>query len=208
MFDLKLKKILDKLEPKIIIEFGIYDGKDTLKYRQWFPQAQIYGIEANPMGFDDLKKKLIAHNISCFNLAIGNKNGKNELIFSIDKVTGKWAGCGSILEPTSKLIKQANHLIFVKDKIAVDEITLERFCDQHKISCIDFMHIDVDGYIKPVIEGMGNIRPKVIYAEVIDLDKLFYGAASFNECNKLFKQMGYDEIIIHPEELAILYVRK
>ena len=50
--------------------------------------------------------------------------------------------------------------------IKVPCITIGQFCKEQHIYNIDLIHIDVEGHAIQVLQGLGSIRPKIIYIEV------------------------------------------
>lgn len=98
------------------------------------------------------------------------------------KIKTTLSGCGSKNEATefviSKLSPGQNKMLPVVDQSEIyqeiqycEVITLDSFLEQHSISQIDFLKIDVEGFETEVLKGATNFlrngKIKFIYAEVI-----------------------------------------
>ena len=57
----------------MIMDIGTYDGKDSLEFRQLFPQSKIYAFEADPRSAK-LFKKIVSddQNITLVQTALSN----------------------------------------------------------------------------------------------------------------------------------------
>ena len=62
-------------------------------------------------------------------------------------------------------LNNRNNFIIEKP-IKIQGITIEQFCKEQHIDNIDLIHIDVEGHAIQVLQGLGYIRPKIIYIEV------------------------------------------
>ena len=77
--------------------------------------------------------------------------------------------------------------------------------NNNSIKNIDFMHIDVEGAEHRVIQGFGNIRPKLIWAETY-LGKDYCGenAYDISELQNMFLKMGY--VVVEKTTADTLYL--
>jgi FkbM family methyltransferase len=163
--DITLIKSICK-DPKVILEFGSYDGADGIKYKYHFPNAEVYSIEASYESYKKIKP-LEKYGLHVFNYAISNENKKKLFYPTYDEENNNIAPCGSIDKkyistnkgngvPPLKILKG----------VETDCITIKTFCTLQNIPYIDLIHIDVEGHCIEVLEGFGDIRPKLIYIEV------------------------------------------
>jgi FkbM family methyltransferase len=176
-FNLKWFELFLKEEPKVIFDFGSFDGGDSLYYKLFLPNCDIYSIEAVPELYEK-QKHLEQYGIKIFNYAIYNKTGEIEFypFFNNEKKCG---ASGSILKVKESLSKN-----FGK-KIKVRAITIEDFCYIYNIENIDYMHIDVEGVTREVFEGIGNIRPKMLWIEIHNVISRYYGATTVKQLHEI-----------------------
>jgi FkbM family methyltransferase len=206
VFEINFKKILQYVNPKIIFEFGSFKGATAIKYRNWFVDSDIYTMEPNPLLFDRLLANTRPYNIKCYRVGFGNSIGRLPFTTSQGKTNDAHTGFGGFLYPTELYKEERSETRFRTRGIKVDVTTIKKFCETHDVKKIDFMHIVVEGYIKEVLEGMGDIRPLIICAEVIDNEKFFIGAMNRTQCTNMFKDMGYEEILSNESERLVVYI--
>ncbi|MBU0958728.1 MAG: FkbM family methyltransferase, partial [Nanoarchaeota archaeon] len=65
-------------EPEVIFDVGAYDAKDTVKFKQYCPNARVVAIEASPKNFAIAKEVCDKYNIECYNYAVCDKVGTVE----------------------------------------------------------------------------------------------------------------------------------
>lgn len=205
-FDTNLiNKILNR-NPKIILEFGSFDGGDALRYKAIYPKCEIHSIEACPKLFKNIQY-LKKYNIKIYNYAITNETKKITFYqtFSIRK--NKTGPSGSTLKPTRYVKNLHKHIKYNENPILVNGITIKDFCEKYEIKNIDFMHADTQGNIINVIEGFGEFKPKILFAEV-NMHEQYKNADTFDQTNNklnklsytLYSYKGYDAIFILDNE--------
>ncbi|MDD5589095.1 MAG: FkbM family methyltransferase [Candidatus Nanoarchaeia archaeon] len=197
--------------PKVIIEFGSFDGGDGLRYKLAYPNCDIYSIESDPILFERIKK-LEKYGLGVFNYAIYHKTGDikfnrcrfKEPYYCYNK--NDIGGSGSILEPSDYNKKIVTHQEYDEKAIMVPSITIQQFCLEHNINVIDLMHIDVEGATLEVLEGFGEIRPKVLFIEIEGAVKFWEGAPELKLVDFILNKMGYE--LKEKDEVNALYVKK
>lgn len=70
---------------------------------------------------------------------------------------------------------------------------IDEYCYLNNIFSIDLAHIDVEGAEMDVIEGMGNIRPKLLYIET--QRDFFLNTPSIENIHDRLLDMGYELIL-------------
>lgn len=152
-------------DPKIILEFGSYDGGDALRYKYYYPNAEIYSIEADTDLYNNIRH-LKKYNISLYNYAMCDYTGTIGFHRIWDDHINGLGPASSIYKPKETFLKEFkfNH---AHDKITVPATTVCDFCAGHGIAKVDIMHVDVEGAFNRVLQGLGDIRPTIIYAEVV-----------------------------------------
>jgi len=190
---------IKELNPKVIFEFGTYDGEDALQYRNEFPDADIYCFEPDPVLYTNALHTFEKSRIKLFDYAISNRVGKLKFYPTVIYQKGIPGPSGSLLKHTEYHIKEQVGLQTYYETIFVDTVSISEFCKVGCIKTIDYMHIDVEGATAAVLYGFGNIRPKLIRAEVFDRDVLFEGAPTKKECENVIKWKNEPKIEVVTE---------
>ena len=178
-------------EPNVIFEFGSFNGGDALKYKLGFPKSEVYTFEASPTLFKSASRTK-KYGVKCFNYAISNYDGNTSFYKSLNLTTDEEVGGGSLLKVTDEIKRNTSTGIFSEKPDTIKCITISTFCKQHNITNIDFMHIDVEGVSKEVIEGFGTIRPKLIFVELILTEFSHIGGSKSKEVEEMLFNMGYE----------------
>ncbi len=210
------KELIQKYisNPKVILEFGSYDGMDAIRYKNYFSKAFIYVMEADPTMFEKVKKNINnKEEIYIFHYAISNKTGIIDFYESkfIKDISGKKSGdpsfAGSLYRVLDSAIENQDFQVFSEIPIKVPTITIEDFCKQQKITQIDFMHIDVEGSLKEVLYGFGKFRPTLIFAETSGFG-MYLGANTQKEYHQMFDKLGYVIVNYMNENTLYLYKKE
>jgi FkbM family methyltransferase len=166
--EINIIKNLCNNEVNNIIEFGSYDGGDGIRYKYFFPNANVYSIEASKNCYNNMKEleNINKYNIKTFNYAISNYNGYIDFYDTYDHLNKNYAPCGSIKKNLCTTDCGNNNILEIKNKTNIPCITLDTFCKIQNIKSVDFAHIDVEGHAIEVIEGINEIKPKMIFIEV------------------------------------------
>ncbi len=160
------RKVL--LKDPIIFDIGSHKGKIVKLINNIYKNAIIYCFEPNISMNNNLKK--IGRNIKVYNYALGEKNEEKKILINKIDLTNTL----STINEDSLYLKIKN-LILVKSKKEnkyekVKVIPLEDFCEEKKISYIDFLKIDVEGYEYKVLLGAKNIIKNVKFI-MIEIQK-------------------------------------
>jgi FkbM family methyltransferase len=104
----------------------------------------IEPVEENIKVFKESIKLNGYKNIKVYQCAIGAENNYEEMT-----ITYK-SNCGS-------LVKKSRNKKLIKEKRKVKVITLNDFCKRTKLTKIDFIRMDVEGYEVEIIKGMDKV---------------------------------------------------
>jgi len=193
-FTAKTIALIKELNPKVVFEFGAFNGADTLLYRALFPEAEIYSFEPNPLSYQKAKQLLESENIHFYNYAIADTLREMDFHYMINREDkGRQSPAGSFYPFTDKLKKDLGDKWMFPLPIKVLCMSIEHFCQRHNIANIDYIHMDVEGAVSLVLKGMGDLRPNMIYAEIV-ANWACLGAFSPQQNNTLFKTMGYASV--------------
>jgi FkbM family methyltransferase len=171
-----LLKYFSKKDHITILDIGACEGEDSIRYSSIFPNSKIYAFEPLPQNLVKIKSNISLYkskNIEVFPIALSNKVGEATFHVSSGTPEGKemddWDygnKSSSLLEPAD--VTEIHKWLKFENKITVETQTLNYFTKKEKIRQIDFIHMDVQGAEKMVLEGgtqfLKNI--KAIWLEV------------------------------------------
>ena len=146
----------------IIVEAGAHIGRDTLKMSQLWPQGHIHAFEPVPALFTQLIERTASRsNITCYPYALAKSIGTAMMHVS----SGRSTATSSLLEP-AEYKEEFPNTIFTQT--LVPTITLDSWAQQHTISHVDFMWLDMQGGELAALQGATSLLPhvKAIYTEI------------------------------------------
>jgi FkbM family methyltransferase len=174
--------------PKNIIEFGSYDGGDGIRYKYYFPNTNVFSIEPSPKCYKNTKL-LEKYGLKVFNYAISDENKLVDFYQTFDDVNNQYGPCSSIDKKYCH-VKFQNRNDFILHHIKIQGITIEKFCIDNNIEELDVMHVDVEGHAREVLNGLGKMRPKIIFVEVKSTTH-----NHSKDINEILKKLNYKIII-------------
>jgi FkbM family methyltransferase len=178
--------------PSVIFDVGAFDCTDALRFKQAFPRSQVVAFEACPDNYVTIDlPKMAQLGVEVHHLAVCEQDGETDFYSNTD--SGQPGMSGSILIPTEKLKTEHTHLRFLSGR-KVKSTRLDTFCHQHEIHCPDVLHIDVQGAELKVLQGLGDLRPKMIYLEINETREFnhYAGAGSVDDLRLLLKDRRYN----------------
>jgi len=176
----------------IVLEAGMYDGKDTLFFSNYFTEGKIYGFEPIPSLFLQASQVLRNQtNVEISNMALSDVTGKSKIFLS-DRF-GQVAGSSSLLNPKDHL--GVHPQITFKEEVDVDTINLDEWFESKGLDTIDFMWLDMQGYEPIVLKNSPNIlsKTKYIYTEV-SLIETYDSVMLYPEYKKFLEENGFEVI--------------
>ncbi len=153
----------------IIFDIGAHKGKVTKAFFDLYKNAKVYSFEPNKSLIRIIKKNNPKKNLVLCNYALGEK--KKEALININD-----------LDLTSSLSKVDKNSFYLKIKRLilgkkinsstqkVNVITLDYFCIKQKITKIDLIKVDVEGYEYMFLLGAKKIIKKTQYI-IIEVQK-------------------------------------
>lgn len=169
-FDFRSISAIVKTHTPVILDIGAHEGDEISLFLEYYPNASVYAVEADPSPYLRLKKRF-AHDsrVKCFNVAIAHYNG--QVLFNCssgwfqDKRSTEHDCSGSILFPKLHL-ELAPNVAFV-NQINVECQTLDSFIEENSLDIPDFIWMDVQGAEYNVLLGGGAVLNKVkgLYTE-------------------------------------------
>ena len=177
-------------EPKIIFEFGSFDGGDGIAYKNMYPEAEVYSFEPVPRLYEKVRRAE-KYGVKTYNLAIYNREGTVPFYQGYHN-QGECGPFGSILQVTEETRREKGGILeYSTEAIQVPCTTIAQFCLKNNITTIDFMHIDVEGVSREVIEGLGTIRPRLIFMELQSTENSHIGGSKAHEVIGMLTRQGY-----------------
>jgi len=186
-----------KIKPKVIFDFGSENLGDGIRYRRYFPAAEIYAFECCKSMYEETKPLAEQFSINLENLAISDIDGEvmyEEVIIADSKYgeCGKSHGCGTIMERQERHMEVFKGFEY-KPKVKVQSKRLDTICSEKNIPHIDLIHMDVEGAELLCLQSLGKLRPAAIFFEKC-YSKDFYGGRgeyTYPEIIKYVTDLGY-----------------
>lgn len=194
----KKKKIKDL---PIILDVGAHKGETISLILKHFKTKRIISFEASNINFKELESNVIK---------LKKKYNKTEIIpenialdYKCQKIMFKQfsessSSTFSIIDENSKYYKKKYSLInfFEKkrqfEEFAITTTTAEKYIKENKISNIDFLKIDTEGYEYEILKGFGEMIRKVrIIMFEHHYDNMIKKSYTFSDINFLLTQNGF-----------------
>lgn len=198
--EFELRSLFDKEAIITVFDIGACEGEDSIRYRRLFPKANIYAFEPLPDNVRLINQNFLRHgikNVKCVNKAVSSKNETASFYVSSGRpanaVESDWDygnKSSSLLQPEESLIKST--FLEFKRKIEVETITIDHFCQENDIREIDFVHLDVQGAEKLVLDGAKEMMNsiKLIWLEVSGV-RLYRNQPLAQQIQKTMKKNGF-----------------
>lgn len=178
----------------IIIEAGAFDGTDTIKMAQRWPQGSIHAFEPVPELFEKLIYKTKNFpNIHCYQLALSDTNGSATFYVSEkSERPGIPSQVGSLLKPKDRLAWSP--LIFPKT-IHVQTITAETWAHENSTNQIDCLWLDAQGHELSILRAAQNMlkHVRVIHTEVGFIEG-YEGQPCYEQIKSWLEEREFQEI--------------
>jgi FkbM family methyltransferase len=180
----ELKTLFNTEDKLVIFDIGSCEGEDSIKYARLYPNSKIYSVEALPKNLELIHKNLSSFSISNVEVipfALSDKNGistfhvssghpeEHRLSQNNNSPSSDWDygnKSSSLLAPSQ--VQSIFPWLKFQGSIDVETTTLKDICLTKRITCIDFIHMDVQGAELLVLQGAGELikNTKVIWLEV------------------------------------------
>lgn len=156
--------------PRIIVELGARDCRETLRFHHLYPDAMIYTFECNPETLPICRQAVAGiHNIMLVEMAVASTDSI-VTFYQIDTIQTRtaWAdgnpGASSLLKASGKYPEEE----YAQVAIDVSATKLSTFMRDHSIPCIDLLWMDLQGGELDALKGMQErIRDvRLIHTEV------------------------------------------
>jgi FkbM family methyltransferase len=186
------KHITDKID--IIFECGSRDAIDSLKMFDFYQPKKIFCFECNPDSVNVCRETIGENNnIILVDKAVSNNDGEIDFyVTDMDKSIDKNIGA------SSALLHLDNKESFFQKKITVNSITLKTFMEENNINNIDLLCLDLQGYEKIALEGLGDKIKNVKYIISEYANRSFYsGDILLEDYQTFLTSLGFDLIEVN-----------
>lgn len=184
-------------ENPIVVEAGAFDGGDTIKMATYWPNGIIYAFEPVPEIYERLCRN-IQHlpNVFSYQLAIGDKSGM------VDFYLSSWIGTPTITSQSSSLLPPKEHLIYdagvlFNRKITVPIATLDDWAEEHNITHVDFMWLDMQGSELHMLKACPKIL-KTVSAILTEIEfvEAYEGQYLFDDVKNWLESQGFEMVAV------------
>ena len=203
-----LNYLKNKEKHKIIFDVGCFYGNFTeniIKHESKKGiKSNIFLFDPNPEVKNYITSILNNDNVKYFNLALDNSNGQKK--FFLNQF---FEGGGSSLVPVFKEDKWYNitrkgfmqimqPFKKIRDYVEIDVQTqsIDNFCLENNINCIDLLKIDTEGSELNVLKGAENFlsenKIKVIYTEICAPKAKYRNKV--NEIENFLKEYNFEHV--------------
>jgi len=180
----RIKKFLKTnifFKKPIIFDIGAHKGKVTKLFFDLYKNAKVYSFEPNKLLVKIIKQNNLKKNLVLCNLALGEKEKETTIDISDLDLTSTLSKIdqNSFYLQIKRLIlgKKTNSY---KQKVKVT--TLDHFCKKKKITKIDLIKIDIEGYEYMLLLGSKKIIKNIHYI-IIEVQK-----------NNMYKNYSHEKI--------------
>jgi FkbM family methyltransferase len=137
------KNIISREQTICCFDVGANVGQTAKKLSKYFPNSIIYSFEPVKETFELLEKNLFEYsNIHAYNLAMGATEGKVEIFH---RANSEWNSLVGSLNEGAKCTGASSEIIKVD--------TIDNFVKRNKISKINILKSDTEGFEMEVLEG-------------------------------------------------------
>jgi FkbM family methyltransferase len=184
------KSLLGADPVRTVFDLGAHVGKTAQKYRKTFPDATVYCFEPTEATFSRLSERTGSDkNIVRHMMAVSDRHGPLEFhhnsqastnsVFKSDREAGLY---------WDETKMQTQHVA------TVQATTLDMFCKEERINCIDVLKMDIQGGELLALQGAVDLlsakKIRLIFMEVIFVPT-YEGQPQVHEIMAWLKGHGY-----------------
>ncbi len=171
---------------KTILDIGADIGSSAVFFHQLLPDAKIYSFEPLAHCYDKLQDKIRKMAGSrCFNVALGNYNGKGIIYHN------EFSDSSSLLQ-MGQIHKEAFPFAEKTKEEKIDVRKLDDIADSIQVEDNILIKIDVQGFEDKVIEGGKKTiqRSRWLIVET-SLEPCYQHALYFDDIHSMLKSLGF-----------------
>jgi FkbM family methyltransferase len=181
-------RLLQNRRVETVFEIGAYDGRDTMRYASLFPHAQVHSFEPVPESFAKLQAATqCEQRISVVNAAMSDTVGT--AVFNL----AEWIDASSLL-PANRTNSTFDDYSNQGDKIQVQTMTIDAYCQEYQVERIDLLKMDAQGAEYSILQGAKTMLQSgkigLIFTEVNFMD-LYQGAKPYDAIASHLRDQGF-----------------
>lgn len=191
--------------PSVILEAGAFDGTDTIRMAQTWPNALIHSFEPFPPIFAKLEEVTQdLTNVKRWPLALSNRTGQEEMFISLRPGDGSrepsWSESSSLRSPKEHLV--VSPTVEFPERLLVNTTTLDQWASESNISRVDFAWLDLQGVELDVLQASPQLLSsiKAVHME-ISRKELYEGQPVYPEVIEWMRGVGFelaiDRVSVH-----------
>jgi FkbM family methyltransferase len=128
----------------VVFDVGGNVGNYAIQVAKILPLAKIYSFEPAKKTFESLQNNIQHYtNIAPYNLALGNQIGKAVLYSHVHE-----SGLASVYDRVG---------LDLNNREAIQINTIDNFCEEHHLTQIDFLKLDIEGNEYQALEGASKM---------------------------------------------------
>ena len=186
------KNVIKKYIPfkPVIVEAGAHNGSDSIQLARMM-KGSVYAFEPIPSLYKELCKKTAKYkNITCYNLALGEKDGQYLMYMS----SGSSDASSSILKPKEHLIDHPE--VKFENNILVNSISLDTWIEKNNVTSIDLLWLDLQGYEFKLLSSSPKALSiiKAMHIEV-NTKQTYEDVMVYSDFKKYLKSKGFRVVL-------------
>lgn len=182
-----------RIIPSVIFDVGSFDGADAIRFKRAYPDATVVAIDADPLRAEAIRKNVENEDVIVIEAAVVDRVGAINLHHAGDR-SERGSRCASVFQWPKKPFQEA---------VTVEATTIHAVCRRLQLEAIDLLHMDIEGAELLAIQGLGDIRPALIWAEIWDG---WIGAPGSEKTHEAIIALGYEQIAASKADR--LYLRR
>jgi len=179
-----------KTDAPTILEVGVLDCKETLAFKEHFPQSRIFSFECNPDALPVCRAKIAGMSgITLTEKALTDSIGEISFFKTVDKHDGSWnPGASSIFKANEDYPLEK----YSQQEIKVPSSTLEAEMKRLSVDHADMLWTDIQGAELKMLKGAGAFLGKIslIHAEV-EFFEQYHGQPLFSDILAYLNSQGF-----------------
>lgn len=200
------KKIINffkkqSLKELILFDIGSHYGETVFLFSKNFNIKKIHCFEASNQNFQILKKKIEKKKISKLCHLNNFAAGETEKNFFINQTKESSSSSIHDFNKNSKYFKKKVKILNLNEtenfykKVPIKMIKISDYIDVNRISTIDILKIDTEGYELKVLEGLSPNQKiiRFIYFEH-HYDDMILKKYTFKDINNILLKYGFKEV--------------
>lgn len=145
-----------RLSVRTVCDIGANEGGYTRELMAYFPRAHYHCFEPNPETFKLLKANLTSKNVTLYQGAVSDHQGKTYLYDFADSAPLKPTQPTATMASLHREVITGFHRQPAK-RYPVSTITLDSWAKTNQIKTIDWLKIDTEGHELAVLQGAARL---------------------------------------------------